>query len=206
MSTMENIVEPQTSRGRRTLIMVVLAFAAPIVFALLFWSFWRPSGFGNHGDLVQPPRVLQSIRLATLDGKPFDLHVSEPKWTLVYFDPGDCTERCQQSLYNMRQVRLGQGKNTYRVRTVLIVRTPRESVAAAINDSLPSMLVLTGSTAEVDAVASQFITELDEPFSTSGRFYLVDPLNNLMMSFSPQLDPRDVLKDLKHLLKVSQIG
>jgi len=36
--------------------------------------------------------------------------------------------------------------------------------------------------------------------------YLVDPLGNLMMRFPPDLEPKSLLKDLKHLLKVSRIG
>ena len=35
---------------------------------------------------------------------------------------------------------------------------------------------------------------------------LVDPLTNIMMSFPQSMDPRDILKDLRKLLKVSQTG
>ena len=36
--------------------------------------------------------------------------------------------------------------------------------------------------------------------------YLIDPFGNLMMRFSPELSPKSMLKDVKHLLKVSRIG
>jgi hypothetical protein len=38
------------------------------------------------------------------------------------------------------------------------------------------------------------------------HIYLVDPLGNLMMRFPPDPDPTRVIKDLKHLLKVSGFG
>jgi hypothetical protein len=34
----------------------------------------------------------------------------------------------------------------------------------------------------------------------------MDPLGNLMMQYDPGFDPYDVKKDLKKLLKISQIG
>jgi hypothetical protein len=36
--------------------------------------------------------------------------------------------------------------------------------------------------------------------------YLVDPLGNAMMVYAPETDPRDILKDLKKLLRVSKVG
>jgi hypothetical protein len=40
----------------------------------------------------------------------------------------------------------------------------------------------------------------------SGGIYLFDPLANLVMYFPPDLDPRDMVDDIKHLLKLSRIG
>lgn len=36
--------------------------------------------------------------------------------------------------------------------------------------------------------------------------YLLDPHANLVMYFPPELDPRHVVDDVKHLLKLSRIG
>ena len=206
MSEMQHIAAPNKSHGRKTLVLLLLIFAAPIVLSLLTWSYWRPSGFGNNGDLIQPPRLLQPMNLQTLDGQEFDLHALEGKWTLVYFDQGECTEACRKSLYTMRQIRLGQSKNAYRVRTMLIVQKPQQAAMDSVKSDYSGMIVLTGSPSQIEDVAEQFATDFGDAFSTSGRLYLIDPLNNLMMSFAPQLDPLDILKDLKRLLKVSQIG
>ncbi len=40
----------------------------------------------------------------------------------------------------------------------------------------------------------------------TGGIYLIDPLNNLIMYFSPELEPGDITDDLKHLLELSRIG
>jgi len=205
VSEMQHIAAADKSRGRKTLVLLVLIFAAPIVLSLLTWTYWRPSGFGNNGDLIQPPRLLQSMNLQTLDDQDFDLHKLEGKWTLVYFDRGECTETCRKSLYTMRQVRLGQSKNAYRVRTMLVVQEPQLAVMDSVRSDYSGMIVLMGSPLQIKDVAEQFATDFGDAFD-NGRLFLVDPLNNVMMSFSPQLDPLDMLKDLKRLLKVSQIG
>ena len=38
------------------------------------------------------------------------------------------------------------------------------------------------------------------------RFYIIDPAGNLMMSYPASADPNYIKKDIKRLLKTSQIG
>ena len=39
-----------------------------------------------------------------------------------------------------------------------------------------------------------------------GGYFLVDPLGNLVMYFSPDTDPSEMIDDIKRLLKQSRIG
>lgn len=39
-----------------------------------------------------------------------------------------------------------------------------------------------------------------------GGFYLIDPLGNLVMYFRPDIDPSDMISDIKRLLRLSRIG
>jgi len=40
----------------------------------------------------------------------------------------------------------------------------------------------------------------------AGGFYLIDPHGNLVMYFSPDITPREMVDDIKRLLKLSRIG
>jgi len=40
----------------------------------------------------------------------------------------------------------------------------------------------------------------------AGGYFLIDPLGNLVMYFRPDLDPADMVDDIKHLLRLSRIG
>lgn len=48
----------------------------------------------------------------------------------------------------------------------------------------------------------------DKPFNQmqSGKIYLVDPAANIFMYYPDSTDPMNILKDLKKVLEVSQIG
>ena len=47
---------------------------------------------------------------------------------------------------------------------------------------------------------------IQKDFVMQHKIYLVDPLGNLFMYYADTTDPMNVLKDLKRVLEVSQIG
>ena len=49
------------------------------------------------------------------------------------------------------------------------------------------------------------LNDADDPLKAE-RIYIIDPLGNLMMSYSPGVNPRDIHNDLKKLLRGSRIG
>lgn len=185
---------------RLVLIALIVVFSAPVVMSYL----WKPTGFVNYGDLIEPARPLQAVALESLDGESIALDGLNDKWTLLYFGPAVCSEACQNNLYNMRQVRLAQGKNAHRVQYAWIV-TDAAAPEGALLAEHPGAMVLTGERLVVDNLLDQFDTKFG-PARGLERIYLVDPIGNLMMSFAPDLDPSLMLKDLKRLLKVSQLG
>jgi hypothetical protein len=42
--------------------------------------------------------------------------------------------------------------------------------------------------------------------TASGGYYLLDPIGNLVMYFHPNLGPREMVDDIRHLLELSRIG
>jgi len=51
-----------------------------------------------------------------------------------------------------------------------------------------------------------FVTQFPAAQDRAAHIYLVDPLGNLMLRFPAQVDPKGMMKDLRLLLKASQIG
>ena len=68
--TSQTIDQNARNKGRRTLILIVLLFAVPVIAAqLLYWFGGNAmiSSTVNRGNLIQPPRPWGEIKLQRLD-------------------------------------------------------------------------------------------------------------------------------------------
>jgi cytochrome oxidase Cu insertion factor (SCO1/SenC/PrrC family) len=190
-------------RGRLYLIVIILLFAVPLATAWLLVGVWRPAGSMHHGELLDPARPLPALQVKQLDGNSLSLDELRGRWHLVYLgDAEACVESCRTSLHNMRQIRLALGKNAIRLSNLLLTE---RALGTDLHDWLamehPDLRKLIADV-EVRSTFRDAFTETGERHSV----YLVDPLNNLVMRYGPEVDPGDILDDLERLLKYSKIG
>ena len=184
-----------SSRSKFLFLMGV--FLMPVVAAYLAYFGWRPAGHTNYGDLIKVT-PLQQTTGATHDGTPFDLKGLQGKWVMVHVGPARCDASCAQQLYLMRQTRIAQGKEQSRIERLWVL-TDKEPVGPALLQAHPGLHVWRPAN---DGFAEQF----PAADGRSGHIYMVDPLGNLMLRFPAQPDAKRMMKDLKLLLKASQIG
>ena len=183
---MKNEIPEKTRRGRLKLALLGLFFLLPIGASwVVWWLDLAPGAAGNYGTLLAP-RPVALPPSGELKGK----------WVLVQFDSGACESACERKLYFMRQVRRAQGKEMTRVARLWLLTDavqPGSALSAAIEGTVRAP--------QAD-LAGQFPFEK----SVADHIYLIDPLGNLMMRFPRDPEPARVIKDLKHLLKVSSFG
>ena len=194
------------SRGK--LLALIGIYAAPLLAAWLWLGYVRSNegaGVSVNGELIKPAVPLKAFDLADADGQARDVDSLKEKWSMLYFADGDCSEACEKSLYNMRQVRLSTGRRMDRVQRVLITPQVKE-MSALLKDASEGLAVLGGTPEQIDSLRQQVVKAQDGMGECVDCVYLVDPFGNVMMRFAPDLDPKKILKDLKHLLKVSRIG
>ncbi|MGB1110569.1 MAG: SCO family protein [Gammaproteobacteria bacterium] len=204
----ETIDIKQRNRARRSLVLLFVMFSAPVVLAWYIYfagTEWIPKGRVNQGELVVPARPLKLPLATDLDGKPFD---TEPMfahyWTMVYLGDNDCDQHCKDQLYKIRQVRIGTNKNMYRVATAFFVSNGKPPVDIEfLRTEHPKLTSLIMENSE--ALMDQFRVGDEPDAQAKGRIYMVDPLGNLMMRYAPDVNPSDIAKDLKRLLKVSAV-
>ncbi len=193
---------------RQTLVLLAALFALPLLAAsvLYVWG-WRPTRTMNHGELVQPARMIADLTLHTREGAALRFSELRGKWTLIYFAGSRCAEVCERNLYKMRQVRLAQGENAERVQRLFVLTgegVPKE--LPSILPQHPGLQVVTGPGNGVRALAQQFALPAGTPLDGLERVYIVDPAGRLMMSYPPDADASGMRKDLARLLRVSRIG
>lgn len=183
--------------ARGKLLLLLGVFALPMLAAYLAYFGWRPAGHSNYGDLLRVAPLQQTTGEA-LDGAPFDLAALRGRWVMVHVGPARCDAACVHQLYLMRQTRIAQGKDQSRIERLWVL-TAEGAPDAALLQAHPGLHVWRPRD-------PAFVAQFPAASSAGNHIYLVDPLGNLMMRFPSDPDFRRMMKDLKLLLKASQIG
>jgi len=195
-------------RGRRQLLALAALFFVPL--AVAFWLYygssgWRPAGSANKGDLVDPARPLPAVSLPKADGTPSGDQFLRGKWTMLYVGDGACDERCRKALYLTRQSRVALNKDMDRIQRVFLV-TGNCCDRAFLAQEHPDLVVVQLDGPDAASLLATIPAYADGPVGSAGRTYLVDPLGNLMMSYSASAPDKALLTDVKKLLRLSHIG
>jgi len=192
------------ARGRRTLLIVAAIFFVPVIaaFTLYYGKVWRPSGSSSKGQLITPAVPLEVAGLRHADGTPATPGVFADKWTLLYIGDGACDADCRNALVFARQSRLSLNNEMTRVQRVFLA-----TAHCCANDYFaaehPGLIALDASAPEAAKLLGQF------PAARAQSLFIVDPLGNLMMRHdagAASQTSKDLLTDLKKLLKLSHIG
>ncbi len=209
-SSMADTNEPRLSpdqvrRGRRmALILFAVGFGPMILATAMYYTGWlNPDGYSNKGELVSPAYPVAELDLKGPDGEPlearFGPEVSDPDWLMLVV-AGICEMECQELLYLARQVNVALGKNADRVSRAAYLEQIPADLDNRWSEEYPSMERLQ-STGERVPGWPPGVSPEEQP-----QILLVDPFGNIMMRYTPEHSGKNMLEDLKHLLKLSQIG
>ena len=216
----EQVTDLNQRQARRVLLLIAgIPVGMMLAATALWWAVQQgyvdilgSVGTANHGELVDPPRSLSDV-VFQHEGVAETLWADLPtKWYLVVVQRGDvCDETCQQQLYQTRQIHLALGKDFNRVGRVLLGDVAAASVlispVTAHNDEPQRLLPwlerehlgltpLTLGSSSLDTLVPETI---DQP----GQWYVVDPAGWVMMRVADDLHYKDVISDLRFLLKHS---
>ncbi len=189
-------------RGRSTALLVLLACAAPVLLSYFTYYVWRPNARNNYAELIQPTRSMPAdLGLRDLQGHPVKPADLAGQWLLVVVADGACDTRCENHLYQQRQLREMTGRERGRVDRVWLVTDDaplREPIARAMAEGEAPTTVLRASR---DAVARWLVPAASH--ALDDHLYLVDPMGEWMMRAPAELEPKRFFKDLDRLLRAS---
>ena len=150
-----------------------------------------------------PARPLPPLALPLLDAGNTEPNFLKGKWTFLYVESGPCAEACRMRLYQTRQVRLALDRDMPRVQRVFIAGAGCCD-AAFLHRQHPDLITVRADAAAAPLLALLPGREANQPGAEP--VYLIDPLGNLMMSYSGDVKPKGMLEDMKRLLRLSSIG
>lgn len=187
--------------GRWKLFSIMAICALPVIASYITYYVIKPQSRTNYGTLLDPKLYpIPQLKTTTLDGKPISLDAFKGKWIMLNVNQSDCAELCQEKLFQMRQLRLMQGKDMDRIERVWLI-TDDKPIETMLIRKYDGMHMLR---ANADAVKAWLPAEQNT--IDTDHIYLIDPLGNLMMRFPKHADPNKVKKDLARLLMASSIG
>lgn len=199
---------PNTPRGRTQFLLLATLFFFPLLISYVLY-FWfpdiRPSNTTNYGQLINPALPAPPLTFVDDKGAPLDESVFTIRWSYVVLAGSDCDEHCLRTLVMTRQVRLAMNEKRSRVQRVLVLSDPAAvaAVAARLKPEHPELRVI----ADVGEPGKRFSDFLQPAGAAS---YLLDPHGNWLLVYPVggeiQTDFKGMQKDIKKLLRLSQIG
>ena len=199
--------ESRNKRNKITIVLVVLVFTSPLIlswFVFYHTNFLENRGMSNHGELIVPPRPI--VDLSLIDPIKVDRKESlHGKWSMVYVTRS-CDKLCVDNVYRMRQIHIAMDKHSLRVQKVLLLTQQHAMELSDLLVNYAGQQVINTDLIDTNALLDKFrLTSSDNPLEAR-RIYIIDSLGNLMMSFEPDANTRDIMQDLKKLFRASRIG
>lgn len=191
----------QRSAGRWKLFAVIAICASPLIASYLTYYVIKPESRTNYGALIDPRNhPMPVLGTAGLDGKPLGLDAFKGKWIMLHVSEGECPQSCRKKLYDMRQLRLAQGKDMDRIERVWLItdEQPLETMLMREYDGTHML--------RVNPAMLEAWLPVESGTNMKDHIFMIDPLGNLMMRFPKDADPNKIKKDIAKLLKASRIG
>ncbi|MBN4075085.1 MAG: hypothetical protein COA71_01235 [SAR86 cluster bacterium] len=209
-------------RANLKLTLLLATIALPI--GLASFSFYQGEGGSattNNGVLISPVvditefamedqngiEAFQSFE-TMVEGVEVDDYVPRP-WSLIFLGTGSCDEVCGDRLFYLRQLhRLLSGDADRVARYYVNVGTSKvfdANTQSMFNEAFTDM---TKVYSQGDVLLNNLAAIIPEGVNPVAEHYIfvADPLGNVMMYFTPENTPDEILRDLEKLLDQSSLG
>ena len=181
--------------------LLIAVFVVPLLIAIAMYSMreYLPANKSvSQGELIHPAQPIKTLMIQLTKNESIDLEGITGKWTYLVYSPNGCDLQCEASLFKLRQTKKATGRERNRIQSALLTdinkvnteilqRNQRTRVGKLVNFEIESE---PGKQKQLE----------------NGFIYLVDPNGNLMMKYNATTTSRGMLKDIKKLLKISNIG
>ncbi|CAI8782707.1 hypothetical protein [Pseudomonas soli] len=184
-----DVPDRRKPRGRLQLLLILFVVLGPMILATSMYKlkFWVPEGRSYHGVMIGNGEGRADIGIDAQD----------ERWQLLVSAPGACVEECQQLVYLARQIQVGLGRDASRASHALAAAQPLAAdYQVLLGREYPQLQ-------RYPLDAQRYIQKVGD---TAPQLWIVDPHGNLVLRYDAKVKGKHVLDDLRHLLKLSNIG
>lgn len=181
---------PDRRKGRWQLILILMMVIGPMVLATFMYKlqFWVPDSRSYHGELIGNGQTRADI----------GVQADEQRWQLLVTAPTACAANCQQLVYLARQLQISLGRDASRASHALAGAQPLSGeYEVKLKAEYPQLQ-------RYPLDVSTFTRSAAAP--GDAQLWIVDPHGNLVLRYDAKVKGKDLLNDLRLLLKLSNIG
>jgi protein SCO1/2 len=199
--------------NRKILWVGILSLAVIAVAIFLAILFAQPPSF-NGTSYSEPYPIAPQIELTKSSGETFRLSDQKGKIVLLFFGYTSCPDVCPTTLAELNLVMDNLGNKNESVQVVFVSVDPErdtpEKIQKYVEHFNPAFVGLSGSVEELQSIWANYGVYREKVESDSAlgytvnhtaRTYLIDSDGNLRLSYGFQTPVKDIVSDLKTLLK-----
>jgi hypothetical protein len=210
-----------TAPNKRNRLMLLLIAGIPVIMILTATWLWffvargdldlvSALGTSNQGTLVQPPRPFAELTAHDAMQREFSYADVDSRWTMLIPNSGaSCGPQ-----YLTRQIHIAMGKDVGRIRRMYVADDVPPAATLLSVDNLSDDAPLPDSFEQfldtqhrgllpIQLGQGDFSAMFSEYPADPNVWYLADPAGWIMMSYNADVTYKDVIADLKFLLKNS---
>ncbi len=194
------------AKARWQLISIMMLPIAVVLLAtfVYYTRIGLPSGTKNAGELINPPLQINNIALRDDKGAAYIFKESPDIWTFLVVGSAQCDTACRTQMWEQRQTRTALGKYQNNIRRVWLLTSgaPDAETRAWLAREQADVQLLYADAGDWHRLLESSPAGKSSLSSTQpARFYLVDDRGFVMMYYTALDDYKDVITDLKFLLK-----
>jgi len=193
--------EPELTNNKSGKLLAATILGTPllivIVTSLMYFNNWMtPEGRVNHGLLLTPV-----IQITQLTAQP-EPNLVIDKWQLILRVEGPCGSSCETWIRDLRQLHVALGKFESRVSRLYL----SDRVVPELVNEVGHYRTIVSSLTSFSDLSDQLVKSNGWVNSESTSIFISDPLGNIMLHYNESVSPRDIIADIKKMLKLSMIG
>ena len=182
------------------LLLIIFIFLLPFIISFLLLDDyaedkeWETT---NYGELIKPILSITNIKINTASNIS-NTNSLNGKWSLLYYLKNDCLKTCEDNIHLLRQVNAALGKDMDRLQRILMF-DQNVGYSSELLVTYPGLIYIYDKPNSLHGL-------LDTISDVESSILLIDPLGNVILKYTEELQGKKLLKDLKKLLKLSRIG
>ena len=184
--------------------MLFAVFVVPLMIAIAMYVMRGDSAQIKtvaYGELIHPAQPIDILTVRLNENDSYTLENLQGKWTYILYLDDACNLECEAALFKIRQTRLATGREANRVQSLMMLGSNQDVIVDEIVLKRNPKIIF-GQLEQIVITDDVVSKEILQP----NIIYLVDPNGNLMMKYDVTSTSKGMLKDIKKLLKLSNIG